>query len=353
VNAAFDNMQGTPYSFFIQWHVTELCNLKCHHCYQHEQVSELDYSQICDGIQDIYRAIESWTLQYKLDISPSIHFTGGEPLLRKDLFRIISYARDLGFSVSLMSNGILINDAIAKKIKENKINDVQISLDGLESIHDSIRGKGSFSRTVEGITCLVSHGVDTNINLTLSSLNYNQIDGVIEMLTGLGVNCLSISRLVPCGSGNALKDKMLRADELTALYKSLHKSREIQLISRDPLATVANFEGDVEQVDFPVGGCAAGIFGITIASDGNIMPCRRMDLTIGNITTQSFRELWSESEILWSLRDRSAYTGKCGNCVYWSICRGCRAVALAVSRDNGRCNILADDPQCGLYKPVK
>lgn len=345
-------MQGTPYNFFIQWHVTEVCNLKCRHCYQHEALSELTYSQICDGILNICHAIESWVEEYKVDISPVIHFTGGEPLIRKDIFRIVNYAQNSGFSVSFLSNGTLINGEIAEKIKDNKINDIQISLDGMESVHDSIRGKGSFKRAVKGIEILVSQEVDTNINLTLSRINSNQIADIIKLSEDLGVSAVSISRLVPCGSGSSLMDEMLTPLELEDIYRDLHKYKNphLQLISRDPLATVSVHEGDIEDVGFPVGGCAAGIFGITVASDGSIMPCRRMDMIIGNIIEQSFRELWAESEVLWSLRKREAYQGNCGKCIYWAICRGCRAVALAVSRGKGDFDYLADDPQCGFFK---
>ena len=348
-------MQGVPYNFFIQWHVTEACNLKCRHCYQNKTLPQLTYAQICEGISNIHTAIESWVQEYEVDISPAIHFTGGEPFIRKDIFKIVKYARDSGLSVSFMSNGTLINDEIARKLKEENIDDIQISLDGLEKVHDSIRGEGSFWKAVKGIEILAKNGVDTNINLTLSRINSHQLAGVVKLAEDIGVSTISFSRLVPCGSGSELTKDMLTPGEIENIYKQFHgySNQSVELISRDPLATVSAYQGEVMDVDFPVGGCAAGIFGITVTSEGSIMPCRRMDLVIGNITEQSFRELWAESEVLWSLRNRESYKGSCGKCLYWSICRGCRAVALAISRQNGGDDYLADDPQCCFFKQRK
>jgi AdoMet-dependent heme synthase len=345
-------MQGTPYNFFIQWHITELCNLKCRHCYQNETLPELTRVQICDGISNICGAIESWVEEYEIDISPFIHFTGGEPFIRKDIFEITKYAQNSGLSVSFMSNGTLITNEIARRLKENCVSDIQISLDGLEKVHDSIRGKGSFKRAVRGIELLVRNGVDTNINLTLSRINSHQLPGVIKLAEEIGVSAVSFSRLVPCGSGSALMNDMLTPQEVKEIYQRFHNggNKSVEVISRDPLATVLAYQGEIPEVDFPVGGCAAGIFGITVTCDGSIMPCRRMDLVIGNITEQSFRELWAESDMLWSLRNREAYHGNCGKCLYWAICRGCRAVALAISRQNGNNDYLADDPQCGFFR---
>jgi AdoMet-dependent heme synthase len=345
-------MQGSSYDFFIQWHVTERCNLKCRHCYQNEVPPEMTCSMICDGISNVYAAIEGWIKEYNIDISPVIHFTGGEPLLRKDIFQITRHAQKLGLSVSFMSNGTLITDEIAGKLKENGISDIQVSLDGLEEVHDSIRGIGSFQRAVRGIEILIKNGVDTNINLTLSRINSHQLPGVIKLAEDIGIDVVSFSRLVPCGNGSALMNDMLTLQEIRDIYQQFlsYRNKSVEIISRDPLATVVAYKGEIPDADFPVGGCAAGVFGITVTSDGSVMPCRRMDLVIGNIAEQSFRELWAESDVLWSLRNRDEYKGNCGKCLYWAICRGCRAVALAVSRQNGNNDYLSDDPQCSFFK---
>ena len=342
-------MKGTPYDFFVQWHLTERCNLRCRHCYQSGTVPEMSYEEICRAIDNIGKAFQSWVTEYEMEMSPSFHFTGGEPLLRKDLFPILDYARQSGFSISLMSNGTLIDSEMARRIREAQVNDVQISLDGLETTHDSLRGKGSFQRTLKGINNLVSQGVEANINLTVSRINMGQTGELVRLAEELGVSAIAFSRLVPTGRGKSLSGEALTRQEVAEFYGELRGYKDkgkVAVTSRDPLAAIADMDVDIPQAEMPIGGCAAGIFGVTITADGTIMPCRRMDLPIGNIKEVSFRELWAGSPVLWSLRRREDYHGGCGSCRYWAVCRGCRAIALAYARAKGQEDYLGPDPQC-------
>lgn len=314
------------------------------------------------GLEEIYRAmadvratIEGWREGYDMQISPSLHFTGGEPVVRWELFEIMARARSLGFSLSLMSNGTLVTDEVARRLEKTGVSDVQVSFEGLEQVHDSIRGKGAFERAVRGVQHLTAHGIDTNLNITLSRVNSDQIEGLVGLAEGLGASAVTFSRLVPCGRGEALAGEMLPPAELAALYsraRKLSNRQRVAVTCRDPLFTIAELEGEVPQTDFPVGGCAAGMFGVTIASDGSVMPCRRMNMVIGNIKEQSLRELW-ESPVLWSLRNRLEYHNGCESCYYWAVCRGCRAIALALARASGKDDFLGADPQCPYYKPGK
>jgi AdoMet-dependent heme synthase len=347
-------MLGTPFDFFVQLHVTEGCNLSCRHCYQAAPGSEMNFQEICGVMAEIKRTIEDWAIDYDMDVSPSLHFTGGEPLLRSDLMSLLSYACGCGFSVSIMSNGTLIDRTVARRLKQMAVSDVQISLDGLEDTHDSIRGSGSFRRTLEGIDSLVKEGLETNINLTLSRLNLQDTDGLVQLAEELGVSGIAFSRLVPCGRGESLADQTLSSQEVGDFYRSLRASGEggrVAVTSRDPLAVVEGLDGDVPQTDIPVSGCAAGMFGITVTADGTMMPCRRMDLPIGNVRTDSFRQVWADSPVLWDLRKRERYHGPCQTCRYWPVCRGCRAVALAYARARGTEDYLGPDPQCSYYQP--
>jgi radical SAM protein with 4Fe4S-binding SPASM domain len=345
-------LQGTPYEFFVQWHLTERCNLRCRHCYQDVVVAEMSTEEIYQAIDSIKSTVESWVTEYKMEISPSFHFTGGEPLLCTDLFDILNHARRYGFTTSLLSNGTLITSSVAQQLRQAEVQDIQISLDGLERTHDSIRGKGSFTRALSGIKNLVQQGVSTYINLTLSRLNMEEIEGLVSLARDLGVQSVSYSRLVSCGRGKELTSQILTADELVNLHRRLkkYKDGEVRIVSLDPLALVTDAVNDIPDTEFPIGGCAAGIFGITITSDGSIMPCRRMDLTIGNIKKNNLRQLWVESPVLCALRYRESYHGGCESCRYWPICRGCRAIALAFARSRGEEDYLGPDPQCPYYK---
>lgn len=345
-------MQQINYNFFIQWHLTERCNLRCRHCYQGLVGAELDHSTICRNVDSIRDMLDSWEKEYGMVISPSFHFTGGEPFLRDDLFSILEYAKNREFSLSLMSNGTLITDTLAKQLGEAGITDVQISLDGLEQTHDSIRGVGNFTRALSGIEKLLTNGIETFINLTLSRLNINELEGMVTLAEEIGINAVTFSRLVSCGRGEELFDQMLTAEELADLYHRLPalNTTNVTVSSLDPLAIVAGMDGEITDTDFPVGGCSAGIFGLTITSEGNIMPCRRMDYVIGNVMTDDIRQVWVESPVLIALRKREAYHDGCDTCYYWPVCRGCRAIALAVSRNKGSEDFLGPDPQCSYYK---
>ena len=345
-------MKGTPYDFFVQWHLTERCNLRCRHCYQTGTVSEMGHEEIRRAVDNVKSAIQSWVTEYKMEMSPSFHFTGGEPFLRRDLFEIIGYVRGCGYSVSLMSNGTLIDRDTARCIKETGVNDVQISLDGLEATHDGLRGSGSYRRALQGIGNLVAQGVEANINLTVSRINMGQTKQLVRLAEELDVSAVAFSRLVPTGRGKGLSREALTGQEVADFYNGLQKYKnnpKVVVTSRDPLAAIGSMSEEVPQAEMPVAGCAAGIFGVTITADGTVMPCRRMDLPVGNIKEVSFRELWAGSSLLWALRTRKNYHGGCQSCRYWAVCRGCRAIALAYTRASGHEDYLGPDPQCPYH----
>jgi len=347
-------MKGTPFDFFVQFHLTERCNLACRHCYQSRPVSEMNYEEVCGAIADVKTAIEGWAKDYEMDVSPSLHFTGGEPLLREDLFSILRYAWGAGFSMSLMSNGTLIDGMTAKQLRRAQVRDIQISLDGLEATHDKLRGRGSYQRTLAGIGNLAGEGLEANINVTVSRLNMRQTKELVALAEEIGAGSIAFSRLVPSGRGKKLTEQALTPQEVATFYNDLHQYRsnaKVIVTSRDPLATIADLNGDIPQTELPMGGCAAGMFGVTITADGTVMPCRRMDLPIGNIKTDRFRDLWSDSPVLWQLRTRQEYHGSCEKCRYWPVCRGCRAIALASARASGRDDYLGSDPQCPYCQP--
>jgi radical SAM protein with 4Fe4S-binding SPASM domain len=346
---------GTPYDFFVQFHLTARCNLRCRHCYQTGGVPEMNFEEVSGAIDNVRSAIEGWAIDHQMEVSPSFHFTGGEPLLRRDLFDILDYARESGFSLSLMSNGTLVDRDTARRLREARVKDVQVSLDGLEATHDRLRGRGAFSRAMQGIRSLVSEGVETNFNLTVSRLNMAEVAGLVRLAEELGVGGAAFSRLVPMGRGKELSSHSLTPEELAGFHQELRLHRSdarVAVTSRDPLATVADMRGEPPQTKMPVGGCAAGVFGVTINCDGTVMPCRRMDLPIGNIRETSFRELWVDSPVLWALRTREDYHDGCGSCLYWSVCRGCRAIALAYARAHGSEDYLGPDPQCPYRQPT-
>lgn len=334
--------------FFIQWHLTERCNLRCTHCYQTASLStEMTTGEAFDLIDEAAGMIAAWENAYGMQFSPSMNITGGEPLLRRDLFAIVEKAVSGGFSVSLLSNGILIDDAAAGRLSDAGISGVQVSIEGPEPVHDAIRGSGSFSASINGIRRLAARKIPVTMNTTLSTVNADSFDEIIAIARAAKASRLGYSRLVPTGRGAGMADKSLTTGHLKELYERLSglEPDGLELVTGDPVAAnMAIAEADADDCpDVPFGGCAAGVSGLTIMPDGTVVPCRRMHIPLGNVRTDSLRGIWAASDVLNALRDKSRYSGKCGQCARWSGCRGCRAIAYAVGG-----SFLAEDPNCFL-----
>jgi len=339
------------HDFFIQWHLTERCNLRCSHCYQTGAATgELSHQEILAVIDEVDETVQAWSEAYSLDFSPSFNVTGGEPFLRNDLYEILAAIAGKGYRIYLLTNGTLIDREKAGRLSDLGINGVQISIEGAEKVHDAIRGKGSFSSAKAAVGHLLEEGHTITLNATLSEMNADSFLDIIQIASSLGVQRLGFSRLVPSGRGRQLIDKALSRDAVRSLYQKIFSARTdgLEIVTGDPIASQISMSPEVSNPmpDIPSGGCAAGISGLTLLSDGTITPCRRMPISIGNVRTDSLREVWATSEVLDALRDRSRYKGKCGSCIRWSICRGCRAIAYAWSQAEGSGDILADDPQC-------
>ncbi len=337
------------FQFFIQWHLTERCNLRCRHCYQGtEKVREMTASEIKREIDGATRMFQAWEEEHGITVSPSIHFTGGEPLLYKRLWDVIGYARGRGFRVAVMTNGCLVTKEDAKRAVDLGIDDIQISLEGPPDLHDSIRGKKSFEATARGISKLVGAGNRVSANVTLSRINADQIEKTVDTAREMGCYAIGFSRIVPCGSAKALLDQFLTPQELKTAYRKINSlnCHSFQVLSGDPLSGMLSETEPPVECSLTLSGCSAGFSGVTITSDGSVMPCRRIGLSAGNVKKKSLRDIWASSRLLWSLRRRESYSGRCGRCSRWASCRGCRAVAYAYSSAQRHPDLFADDPQC-------
>ncbi len=337
------------FDFFIQWHLTERCNLSCRHCYQSGRgMSELSLAEIREVIAEVAEMLQEWETAHGLRLSPSFNITGGEPLLRADLLDILTEIGSHGFAMYLLTNGTLIDIETAELLAGRGIKGVQVSMEGPSEIHDAIRGSGSFAASCAGIGSILAAGMKVTLNVTLSRANADQMLAMIPLAMELGVQRLGFSRFVPTGRGMAMMGEMLPPHEVKELYKRLlsQSVHGLEIVTGDPLATQMQIKSDGPSGCAPFAGCSAGVSGLTLLADGTIVPCRRLELPIGNVRTDSLREVWATSELLGRLRDKSNYTGKCGSCERWAACRGCRAIAYACSQTEGGDNPFANDPQC-------
>jgi len=298
-----------------------------------------------DGATEMFAA---WEKEHGIRVSPSIHFTGGEPLLYQGLWKVVAHSRGKGYGVAIMTNGSLITKKDAEQASSLGVSDTQLSLEGPPDIHDSIRGRGSFGQMAGGLEHLIKAGNRVSANVTLSRLNASKIEETVKTARNMGFYGIGFSRVVPCGRGKSLQNDLLPPEEVKSAYSQIHSlnSTSFEVVSGDPLAgTLLNIKPSFNR-GLTLSGCSAGFSGVTVTSDGSVMACRRIGLVAGNLKKKPLREIWASSELLWQLRSRENYRGKCGSCSFWPSCRGCRAVAYNYSVTQGKPDLFADDPQC-------
>jgi AdoMet-dependent heme synthase len=312
-------------------------------------MTEMALPEINKVLRNISNTIRQWSDTYAIPFSTSFNITGGEPLLRKDLSKILQKIHKQKFNIYLLTNGTLVKKENARMFAELPVKGVQVSLEGPEKIHETIRGKHSFSSAMKGVQHLLDAGLTVTLNVTLSEINGAFLPDMVSLATDLGVQRLGFSRLVPYGRGLTLLPVMLTKEKVKEVYERIFSMSTpgLEIVTGDPVASQLNSKiTENHDESFPDGGCAAGVSGITILPDGIITPCRRLGIPIGNILRDSLREIWATSSILNAIRNKNAYKGKCRICKRWSNCRGCRAIAYAYSLSQGRDDFLEEDPQC-------
>jgi radical SAM protein with 4Fe4S-binding SPASM domain len=338
-----DRSRAFTDAFWLQWHLTDACNLTCRHCYRDsgEHRPERSEAELRDALPRYRSFLDARALRGRLQLC------GGEPLLARGLFPVLRAARGLEIPCRVLSNGTLATPALASDLREAGVRIVQVSLDGDRAHHDAWRGEGAFERAVAGARHLAAAGVEVTVAATLARANASQIAPVIEAALGAGACRVAFSRLVPQGAGAALREGggLLSPREwLAAQVSMLEEARGqgIALMPRDPTFAPLLVSRRTPPRGCGLSGCAAGVNGLAIEPDGTVYPCRRLPIPLGNVFETSFDELWS-SPVLERLRRRDELGGACGACDLRWLCGGCRAVAYALTGDP-----MAADPQCPL-----
>jgi heme b synthase len=338
----------------VAWEVTRTCNLACIHCraaardepYENE-LSTAEAFQLMDNIATF--------------ASPIIILTGGEPLLRPDIFEIASYGNKLGFRMTMAPNGTLVTSEAAAKMKKSGIQRASISLDGATAeSHDAFRQvKGAFDGALGGIAHLKEAGVDFQINTTITQHNLHEIKKIQELAVSLGAVAHHIFLLVPMGRGKDIAEQGIDAKQYEETLHWFYDQRDkvpLQLKATCAphyyriLRQRASEEG--KKVDFDTfgldavsRGCLGGVGFAFISHLGQVQPCGYLELDCGNVREKPFREIWESSTIFGNLRNFKEYEGKCGKCEFVKVCGGCRARAYEATG-----NYLAPEPLC-LYQP--
>ncbi|MGQ9583561.1 MAG: radical SAM protein [Thermoplasmatota archaeon] len=341
--------------FVLQWHLTARCHERCRHCYMHDSPTyeseirnELSREDCLRVLDDFERTARGW------GVGARVNFSGGDPLLRRDLTELCREASSRGMMVGVLGNPRLLTRERARALREAGVVRYQISLDGLERTHDALRGRrGAFRDALRAIRTLNAVGLPSVVMFTLSRINAAELIPVIRLCAREGVRVFDFARLVPEGSGRALIGQMLSPQEYRELLlRVLEEYRRLEAAGcgtyfgrKESLWTLLYYElGLLPALPRERGviysGCSVGFRIMTILADGTVLACRRLPIEIGRVPEKSLREIFIYSDRHRSLRAYSRMK-RCSRCGLMPFCRGCMAVAHGASGD-----AMAADPQC-------
>jgi heme b synthase len=350
----------------LAWEVTRRCNLSCAHCRasatEEAGEGELSTEECLSLIDDI------------LEIGkPIIILSGGEPLLRQDLFQVAGYAAQKGLRVALGTNGTLITEEVAQRAKEVPISRVGVSIDfPTPELQDKFRGQaGAFEAAIRGIKAARRAGIEVQINSTVTRENAPHLEALLSLALSLGAVAFHPFLLVPTGRGKGLKDCELSPEEYERVlnwvcdkqvelgdrlfikptdaphyFRILSQRGHRNQVAEMPPEKNPGRPGSGRSLDSFTRGCLAGVSFCFVSHCGKVQGCGYLNVEAGDIRKESFGKVWNSSPLFRELRDLSNIKGKCGFCEYKRVCGGCRARAYEATGD-----WLASEPCC-LYQPL-
>jgi heme b synthase len=338
----------------VAWEVTRRCNLNCVHCRAASErgpyPGELPRSRCFEILDEIAQIAK-----------PIVILTGGEPLLREDIWDIALHGTELGLRMVMATNGTMITPEIVERMKSSGVKRVSISLDGADAEqHDRFRKvRGAFDLALGGIEMLKNGGMEFQINTTVTRHNVEQVAEILHLAIKLGASAHHLFLLVPTGRAREMISQEIDALEYEELLRWFHETGRTTPIHLKAtcaphyyriLRQEAHKRG--ERVDFKTygldavtRGCLGGTAFCFISYNGVMQPCGYLEVNCGDLNKASFSEIWNHSEIFGRLRDFSEYKGKCGTCEYLKFCGGCRARAFEATGD-----FMAEEPLC-MYQP--
>lgn len=317
-----DELYVNPRLKFLFFELTDKCNLHCKHCGSNctsANQNQLSFDSVKKVLDDVAK---------HLDVNEiMVCLTGGEPMLHPDVYKIIYYAKQLGFAVGMNTNGTLINSNTAVKLVDSGIDTISISIDGLEAEHDMFRGlSGSYKKAMNGIDVLKKVGVEPEIVTVVHKNNIHQLNDLYKIFKKFPIYQWRLINIEPIGRANQT-DLFLNKEEYIKLFTFIENKRLTLNNSIDISYGCSHFLGydkELELRDFYFQ-CIAGIRVASIASNGDIIACldieRRADLVQGNIYKDSFSDIWINK--FKEFRHNKAIESKiCKNCKFMNVCRG-------------------------------
>jgi radical SAM protein with 4Fe4S-binding SPASM domain len=326
-----------PDHLVLQWHITERCNYRCAHCYQESYSdSELSFADLLNIVEQFKDLLRLLGRERAGKITGRITVTGGEPFVRKDFLDLLNVFHDNRdwFDFAILSNGSLIDQTMAGRLRDLGPAFVQVSLEGTEHTNDRIRGAGSHARAVSALKEMAKEGIYTLLSFTAHRSNYREFEDVARLGCEIGVSRVWADRLIPYGASVSLREQMLSPEETREFFEIMYKAKREGMLgfSRTdiPMHRALQF--------LLAGGrpyqCGAGYSLITIDAKGDLFPCRRMPVPVGNVLETPLSELYYNSELFCSLRDREKMSEGCEECDFSDKCLGglkCLSYALTGS----------------------
>ena len=354
------------------WESTAGCNLACIHCRRLDAAKELTRGDLTtDQAMAMIRSLPQLG-------RPIIVFSGGEPLMRPDVFELADEARKLDLPTALATNGTIMDERIAQKIVDVGFHRVSMSFDGPDAqTHDGFRSiDGAFDATVRGFKELKRRGVSMQINTSITRHNFEKLDEIYQLALDLGADALHTFMLVPVGCGMELSDdvRLTPTEYEQAMNWTYDRSLEGRIHLKatcsphyfrvmrqrakadgQALHTAAHphrsmkpqHGGDRPDMTAMTKGCLAGQAVCFVSHTGEVFPCGYLPVSSGNVKDTPLPVIWRESPVFAALRDDANLQGKCGCCEYRKVCMGCRARAYADTGD-----YMAEEPNCS-YVPKR
>lgn len=336
-----DQAPAQPRPSLVSWNLTRRCNLRCPHCYlsagkgSKDELSTEECLELVDELADLGTEM--------------VILTGGEPLLRKDIYDLASACSQAGMWVVMGSNGVLLTDEAATRMVECGVKGVGISIDSLDpELHDGFRGgPDAWRQSVRGLEVCREHGLETLVQTTVMEMNYEEIPRILDFARDKGAWSCNLYFLVQTGRGQRMNDlSAVRTEEMLTRLAELQSSYRPMLVRAKCAPHFKRIAYEQGLAGLDSGGCMAGTEYCRITPEGDVTPCPYMTEIAGNVRRRGFGDIWRHSALLNDLRDPDRLGGRCGACEYRQLCGGCRCRAYAATGD-----VLAEDPACS-YDPA-
>lgn len=336
----------------VAWEITRSCNLDCVHCRAAAKYGPYEGEFTTEQCLSLLDDIASLG-------SPVVILTGGEPYLREDIFHVAAEGDRRGLRMVLATNGTMVTGEIAKKTRDAGIKRVSISIDGADAgSHDAFRGvPGAYEAALRGIEAFRQAGVEFQVNTTVTEQNRDELELIMDQAERLGAAGHHIFLLVPTGRARDMAHQAMGPDdyeETLLWYHEREKSCSLQLKAtcapqyyriyhqnRRGRQNGRDSRKQGGELHAMTRGCMGGSSFCFISHRGQVQPCGFLEIDCGQLSRQSFPEIWEDSPVFRDLRNLALYEGKCGRCEFIRVCGGCRARAYEATG-----SYLAEEPLC-------